>query len=79
MLSLSFEPIALYGLVLAVIDNLVYNIIDLEANMYGFVSYNHSLSAPKVTDKACFFVYEIVIEACFTVRVSTKSSDTFLE
>ena len=79
MLSLPFEPIALYGLVLAVIDNLVNNIIDFEAHMDGFVSYKHSLSAPEVTDEACFFVYEIVIETCFTVRVSAKCSDTFLE
>ncbi len=79
MLSLPFEPIALYGLVLAVINNLVDNIIDFEAYMYGFVSYDYSLGAPEVTDEACFFVYEVVIKACFTVRMSAKSSDTFLE
>lgn len=79
MAGLPLKPFRFDTLVFAAINELIYNVVYLEAHAVGLIAQYNTLGAEKVAHKASFFEKQIVFKARFTERMSAESSDTFLD
>jgi len=73
VICLPFKPLLFNGLVFAVFDELVYYIVNLEADLERLVTNHYTFCSIEIAYEACLFKDEVVFKTRLTERMSTKS------